>query len=128
MSKINTNQRLELVRLIRMQNQYNRSQCRERERILYGHSTAENDRAELYGTENAVSLPEAVRENSPYKKEGFSGGFRLRLFLAIVLFGVFLYLDKTGTEILGKTTADFFHYITDTLELPDEWSLNSFDL
>lgn len=128
MNKINTNQRLELVRSIRMQNQYNRNQCRERERFLYGHSSSDSSPAELYKTENAALLTDMTGENSYYKKEGFLSGFRIRLFLAIVLFGVFLYLDKTGTEIFGKTTADFFGYITDTMELWEEWDLNSFDL
>ena len=59
MNHISTDQKLQLVHTIRMQNQYNRMKCREREQILYGISPA-YDLREVYRSETAMSRPVRV--------------------------------------------------------------------
>lgn len=128
MSRIDTDKKLELVRRIRMQNQYNRMKCRERESFLYG-TLPVNDRRELYSTETAMSFPITGEEQEHVKKGGFLTGFRIRFLAALILFSIFIYLDKNDISILGKNTFDLFVSITESLDLPiDLPVLNSFDL
>lgn len=128
MSHINTDQKLQLVHTIRMQNQYNRMKCREREQLLYGRSYG-NDRPELYGTESAMSLPVAGEAEIPDKKGGVFSGFRLRFLLAAALFAAFIYLDKNEISVFGKNSFDLFVSLTESIDLPADLPfLNSFDL
>lgn len=127
MNKVNTDQKLELIRSIRMQNQHDRNLCRERERLLYGNGTIE--KGELYSTENAITLPGADAVIFPPKKEtGFLTGFRIRLFIALVLFGVFIFLDRSQIDLNGVSTGDFYKLITQNFEVPSDWFGNIFDL
>lgn len=123
MNKVNTDQKLELIRSIRMQNQHDRNLCRERERLLYGNGTIE--KGELYSTENAITLPGADTVIFPPKKET---GFRIRLFIALVLFGVFIFLDRSQIDLNGVSTGDFYKLITQNFEVPSDWFGNIFDL
>lgn len=128
MSRINTDQKLQLVHTIRTQNQYNRMKCREREQLLYGRSYGK-EKAELYSTESAMSLPVSGEAAIPDKKGSIFSGFRLRFFLAVALFAAFIYLDKNEISILGKNTFDLFVSLTESIDLPVELPfLNSFDL
>lgn len=128
MSHVNTDQKLRLVQSIRMQNQYNRMKCREREQLLYG-TAAGNDKREIYGAETAMSLPVIVENGVPVKKSGIFTGFRLRFLIAIILFSAFIYLDKNEISILGKTTQDICDFLTESIALPVNLPfLNSFDL
>lgn len=127
MSRIHTDQKLQLVRAIRMENQYNRMKCREREQLLYGRSP-EADKRELYGAETAISLQAAGENVLPVKKSGVFSGFRLRFLLAVVLFSVFIYLDKNELSVLGKNTFDLFVSLTESIDLSvDLPFLNSID-
>ncbi len=69
--QISANKKLELVQHIRMQNDYERNLCREREQLILGKAT--NDSEVVQTTE-------------------FSG-FRLRFLLAAVLFFLFVFTD-----------------------------------
>lgn len=123
MSRVNSDKKLELIRTIRMQNQYNRIKCRERESFLYGIPPSGNKR-ELYSTEAAVgTIPGEIAE--PVKGGGFLSGFRIRFFIALILFSTFIYLDKNHISIFGKTTFDLFVSLTESVELP---ILNFIDL
>jgi hypothetical protein len=104
MKHVNTDRRLELVKTIRMQNQYNRQKCRERELFL---------------------------EENPFPEEKSKGmsGFRLRFILAALLFGAFVCMDKKDLTVFGNSTAILFDSLTESLSFPvDIPLLNSFDL
>lgn len=128
MNHISTDQKLQLVHTIRMQNQYNRMKCREREQILYGISPA-NDRRELYSAETAMSLPVTGEKPISGKKSRILTGFRLRFLIALILLSGFIYLDKKESSLLGKNTFDLYTFLTENIDLPiDLPFLNSFDL
>ena len=85
MKKTDAERKLALVQSIRMENQYNRMKCREREHILYG-TAIEPEKGELYGAEIAAGLAGYGMEDAP-SKENFLGGFRIRFLLAAALYG-----------------------------------------
>lgn len=118
MSKVNTNRKLELVRMVRMQHQSNRNECRERERFLYGKSSYPSTRGEIYGAESTAYLSGSEDVVPGYEKDKIFTGFRVRLFLAIVLFGVFIFLDRNQITLYGTTTADLFQMMIRSLALP----------
>lgn len=115
MGKISTDQKLQLVRMIRAENQDNRMKMRSRERMLYGTESGYREteefplytrgyyegykgKKELYALEDgAESLPGGPRGPS------FSS-FKLRLFLSVFLFAGFLILDAGGGSVAGITT------------------------
>lgn len=122
MSRVNIDKKLELVRTIRMQNQYNRMKCRERESLLYGIAPPEH-KGELYSAEAAAGIIQG--ELQPPVKGGFLTGFRIRFVIALILFSVFIYLDRNNISLLGKNTFDLFISLTESIELP---ILNFIDL
>ena len=112
MSKVQTDQKLELIRNIRMQNQYDRQILRKREGILYRGEQA--DRGEIYSLEETVLLPENgkyhyfVPKNNQTKEadkesDGWLKGLRVRLLIAMVLFLAFVYCDVKQITFAGKT-------------------------
>ena len=129
MSHISTDQKLQLVHTIRMQNQYNRMKCRERERMLYGISQTANDRRELYSAETAMSLPVTGEKPISGKKSRVLTGFRLRFLIALILLSGFIYLDKNEISLFDNNTFDIFTFVTKSIDLPDDIPfLNSVDL
>ena len=122
MKKTDAERKLALVQSIRMENQYNRMKCREREHILYG-TAIEPEKGELYGAEIAAGLAGYGMEDAP-SKENFLGGFRIRFLLAAALFAPFVYMDVNHLDIYGKTTEDLLTAIKETTELG---LANSFD-
>lgn len=132
-ANVTVNRKLELVRMIRMQSQSNRNECRERERFLYGYSSGTEQQKELYGAEiDSVKDAYMVKETEKsFKGEGtLFSGFRLRFVLALVIMALFIYLDKTGNEFFGKTMDEISVYLTDNISLEESFrdTLNSFDL
>lgn len=128
--KISTDQKLELIRTVRMQQQYNRNQCREREKILYGISGA---RGELFASENSITFSSPYMkmdtEALPSKKSYSLSGFRLRFLLAMLLFGCFIFADAKELGILGKNTEEILVLLQNSLDLLSKipaW--NSIDL
>lgn len=127
MSHINTDQKLELVRTIRMQNQYNRMKCRERENFLYGKPLP-HDQKELYSAESAMSYAAQPGTMEPEKSGSLLTGFRIRFLIALILFSVFIYFDKNDISIFGKNTFELFVFLTESIDLPiDLPILNSID-
>lgn len=118
MSKVNTNRKLELVRMVRMQHQSNRNEYRERERFLYGKSSYPTERGEIYGAESVAYAPGREDVMPGYEKDKVFTGFRIRFFLAIVLFGVFIFLDRNQITLYGTTTAEIFQMMIQSLTLP----------
>lgn len=128
MNHISTDQKLQLVHTIRMQNQYNRMKCREREQMLYGISPVD-DKRELYSTETAMSFPVTGEKPIPGKKSRILTSFRFRFLIALILLSGFIYMDKNEISLLGKNTFDIFSFLTENIDLPvDIPFLNSFDL
>lgn len=128
MNRIDTDKKLALVHSIRMQNQYNRMKCREREQLIYGIGS-EPDKRELFGTETAAYMPGYEENTASPAKERILSGFRLRFILAIALIGIFIYLDINKIDIYGMTTDDLFQLFTKTTEIKENLDiLNSFDL
>lgn len=128
--KISTDQKLELIRTVRMQQQYNRNQCREREKILYGISGA---RGELFASENSITFSSPYMkmdtEALPSKKSYSLSGFRLRFLFAMLLFGCFIFADAKEVGILGKNTEEILVLLQNSLDLLSKipaW--NSIDL
>lgn len=122
MSRVNVDKKLELIRTIRMQNQYNRIKCRERENFLYGTPPIE-DKRELYSTEAAAGI--IPGEMQTPIKGGVLTGFRIRFVIALILFSAFIYFDKNDISIFGKNTFDLFISLTESIDLP---ILNFIDL
>ena len=128
MNHISTDQKLQLVHTIRMQNQYNRMKCREREQLLYGISPS-NDRRELYSAETAMSLPVTGEKPISSKKSRILTGFRLRFLIALILLSCFIYLDKNEISLFNINTFDIYAFMTESIDLPiDLPFLNTFDL
>lgn len=113
---INTDQKLELIRTIRAQNQYNRNLCRERERFLYGHEPVMERRNELYGAEAYAGTLQSKNERTYPEKEGrMFTGFRIRFFIAAILFVIVIFMDRNGTELAGKSMRELSEYLTESI-------------
>lgn len=124
---VTSNQKLELVRMIRMQNQSNRNECREREQFLYGYPTSAGGRGEIYGTEAMSALDASLGKETYVPKEAFAfSGFRIRFLFAVILMVLFIYMDKSEGRLFGKTMEELTLYLTESIHL--EETLNSFDL
>ncbi|MBP3603666.1 MAG: hypothetical protein J6J79_05930 [Lachnospiraceae bacterium] len=125
MANITPEQKLELIRSIRMQNQYNRNQCRERERFLYG--TAPVIKSELYGAEMTAAM--SVND-IPYSKTDINPpafkGFRIRFFIAILIIGIFIFCEKNSVTLFHMSMEEIASYLTFTSEVSETFNL--FDL
>lgn len=122
MKKISTDKRLQLVRAIRLQNQYDRQLFRSRQQLLYDIPPK---RGELYSLESDASL--SGKDMGNYQdglsrgQEGdraFMTGFKIRLAIAIALLVAFVFCDNRQISIQGTTTQELFEKMTESLELP----------
>ena len=106
-NKINASRKLELVKAIRMQNQYNRQLFRSREGILY--SDMPNGRyGELYSLEEPQKpAPAAMEEN-----KSTMSGFRIRFMIALILLLSFVLCDANHISYGGENTDTLFERIT----------------
>ena len=114
MNKISTNKRLELVKAIRMQNQYDRQLLRSRENFLYSDSAALRPaikHGELY------SLEEETKGIPEDKAAPVAGGFRIRLVIAMVLLLSFIICDMKQISYEGESTATVFERIAEDTDL-----------
>ena len=130
-ANVTSNQKLELVKMIRMQNQSNRNECRERERFLYGYPASSEYHGEIYGTEMTAVAEGNMRKEKKIPKETFLlSGFRLRFLLAVILMALFIYMDKTESSFFGKTMEEIAFYLTNNIRVEESFveTLNSFDL
>lgn len=124
--KVNTNQKLELIRSIRMQNQYNRNQCRERERFLYGYEPDREKRQELHSAEISAGISLDGKESFPATESGSLGGFRIRFVIAVLLLAIFIFMDLNEIDFLGNSMREIAAHISESV--PVKEVLNSFDL
>lgn len=115
MGKISTDQKLQLVQMIRAESQDNRMKMRSRERMLYGTDHKydyKNYPEELPLYTKGYYNNSGVQEKELYALEAQGGGvqreifssFRLRLVLAVLLFTAFLVIDAGSGNIAGIST------------------------
>ena len=131
MSKFETEQKLELIRAIRMQNQYDRQTLHRRENILY---TGDKGRSELYSLEDTASL------NGKYKDKTLNltdertfsetgnviSGAKIRLAIAMVLFLAFVYCDVKEIKLAGKSSKELLYILQeDSLHTVTEYLKNT---
>lgn len=111
MGKVDTNKKLELVKAIRMQNQYNRQLFRSREGFLYSNP-AEGLHSELHMLENAQSIPEEGTNTS-------GSSFRFRFMIAMVLLLCFVLCDINHLSYGGETTDTLFERMTSSPDITE---------
>lgn len=96
---ISTDTKLQLVQMIRAENQQNRMKMQSRERLLnYGYVTPER-------------LAEADSEHSPFF------GLRIRLTLSFLIFLAFFFLDYTNTKIGTIGTKEIISAINTKMDI-----------
>ncbi len=125
MGNIDTDRKLELVRTIRLQNQYNRQQCRSRQQLLYSNEPYQG-KGEIYGLESAVmpvseGINRKINTKTNMEKEQGSTllkGFRIRLVIAMLLFLAFVFCDVKGIRLGKESMNNLFERMTET-DLPD---------
>lgn len=91
MSKVSTDKKLELIRTIRMQNQYNRQLFKSRENLIYSDDPSMR-RGEIYGLESAaypVKEDSAILKNITDKPDSGSGIFRSFRIRFVIAMGIF---------------------------------------
>lgn len=124
MSKVSTDKKLELIRTIRMQNQYNRQLFKSRENLIYSDDPSLRH-GEIYGLE---SMAYPVKEdfthmknanNSPDSGSGIFRSFRIRFLIAMGLFLAFVYCDIRDIRI-GSVTTDYLYQIINENEVIPE--------
>ncbi len=122
MSKVKTDKKLELIRTIRMQNQYNRQLFRSRENLLYSDMPA-GRHGEIYGLEAAAyPVKDFVQAKNEPGKEDSSGsilkGFRIRFVIAMLIFIAFIYCDIKNISLWNQTSDSLYRLITESQILP----------
>ncbi len=111
MSKVNTNKKLELIKAIRMQNQYDRQLFRSREGFLYSDDP-QLKHPELYSLENPERFPAQEQENG-----AVYGSFRIRFVIAVILLFCFILCDINHFSYEGENTDTIFERMTESFDL-----------
>ncbi len=106
--------KMALVQYIRRENLDNRMRVRQRERILYGDSSP----LPLWdkGKYNMDMIKEQEQALDPYERPygmetGYTGTFKYRMIIAILLFVGFLVFDTNGNKIGEYSTNDIHEMI-----------------
>ena len=114
--KVSLDKKLALAQYIREENHGNRVKIRQREKILYGKDT----QTPLYNTGRLQSpeQQENTSEETGMMMGLYSGTFKYRMILAILLFVGFLLCDTGGDKIGRFTTSEIHDMImADTFHL-----------
>ncbi len=119
MSKVTTNKKLELVKAIRMQNQYNRQLFRSREGFLYSDEPLVK-RGELYSLE-AEEKPVVPEDGKVFSS------FRIRFVIAVVLLAAFILCDINHLRYGGETTDTIYGRLTRNVDIGELFDFQ-FDL
>ena len=117
MSKINTNKKLELVKAIRMQDQYNRQLFRAREGFLYSEEPLVK-RGEVYSLE-AEDKPITPDNGKVYSS------FRIRFVIAVVLLAAFILCDINHLDYEGENTDTIYGRLTRNIDITEIFTLQS---
>ncbi|GFI15397.1 MAG: hypothetical protein HFI43_05320 [Lachnospiraceae bacterium] len=109
-TKISAAKKLELVKAIRMQNQYNRQLFRNREGFLYADTSQDRGHyGELYSLEEP---PKPAASTAPEDNKSTMGGFRLRFMIALILLLSFVLCDANNISYGGENADTIFERIT----------------
>lgn len=100
--------RLKLTRFLREENAMNRVKMKSREEILYGSGKP-------ISSEELPSVYEGYLNDTGYDRyaargyaaRGERSSFGTRMALALILFGLVIYLDKNGTALAGQPIGEF---------------------
>lgn len=121
MGKVGTDKKLELIRTIRMQNQYNRQLFKSRENLIYAEDPSMRH-GEIYGLET-MTYPlkeEAARTNERAGEgSGMLRSFRLRFLIAMGLFLAFVYCDIRKIQIGSVTSGQLYQIINENEMIPE---------
>ena len=114
---ISPEKKIELAQYIRAENADNRMRIRQREQILYG--TATQAQPSLYDR-GTLARPDIASEEVPPQITMVKGTFKLRMFLAVLLFVGFLICDTNNLHLFQYSMADIDDMIVaDTFHLQD---------
>ena len=117
MARFSSDQKLELLHHIRMENQNDRMRMKQREQILYGNSTGQIPVKSMYmerGSLHGLGYDEVVRVGAKVVPEPgvqnentiqkLRWSFRIRMMFAVLLFASYLLLDRgyIKTEVTGS--------------------------
>ena len=103
---VSTEQKLQLVHILREDNKKNRMQLHRREQILYGKTVPDSPYEET--DEEWID----TKEMGAYKGKGISG-FRVRFMISVILFLSFFYLDRSNEKIGNIDTNQIQSYMED---------------
>lgn len=112
--------KLQLVQQVRSRYHENQYDLSNRERIMYGR-TSVFDRSDDY---DESTLPDS--------EDGSLSSFKLRLFIALVLFGIVIFMDRnhvaiggiTSEKLYGMISADYEEKIEDWVEAMSDSTQN----
>ena len=112
--------KLQLVQQVRSRYHENQYDLSNRERIMYGR-TSVFDRSDDY---DESTLPDS--------EDGSLSSFKLRLFIAMVLFGIVIFMDRnhvaiggiTSEKLYGMISADYEEKIEDWVEAMSDSTQN----
>lgn len=112
---ISLEKKIELAQYIRAENADNRMRIRQREQILYGNLS----QPPLYDR-GALFKPEGIPEETPTQVTLAKGTFKIRMFIAVLLFIGFLICDTNNLQLFQYSMSDIDHLIVaDTFHLQD---------
>lgn len=110
MNDLTMEKRLQLVRQVRSRHSENRYDLSNREQILYGKTTLSSE------GEYWDSAQPSGEDEIPVSS------FKLRLLLALFLFGVVVFMDRSQTAIGGITSEKLYRVISaDYEEKIEDW-------
>lgn len=119
MSETTMEQKLQLVKQVRSRYHENQYDLSNRERILYGRTSAAQPRAGYPSPYDEGYGDPALPEGAPLTF------FKLRLWLALLLVTTVILLDLNDTEVAGITAQKIFEVISaDYEEVIETWMEN----
>ena len=115
MENVSTEQKLQLVQQVRSRYHENRYDLSNRERILYGRTSMEQE-----SMEQAYPYREPYGERNPVDVQPSS--FKLRVWIALFLVTAVIVMDRNGTKVAGITAEKIFQMISaDYEEVIETW-------
>lgn len=111
MSKVNADKKLELIKAIRLQNQYNRQLFRSREGFIYSDEPVDRQR-ELFSLE-AEEKPRIPDNGKVY------GSFRIRFVIAVFLLFMYILCDMNHISYKGENTDTLFGRMTSNFSVTE---------
>lgn len=101
MNDTTTERKLELIKQIRSQHHQNRYELHNREQILYGQTFPKEITAINNFSEETISIKNT---------------FKIRFFIAALLFGLVIGLDMTGKSLAGLDAENIYTLLAESYE------------